>query len=135
MYDKELLVELLDQILVAAQRIARRFDPIRKPDDFLSSDDGIDRLDGIAMMLIVIGESIKNLDRVTEGVLLAQYPDVDWKGAKGVRDVISHHYVDLNAEVIYDICQTFIPQLVVTIEEMRQRVSSEPGSWPTSPRT
>jgi len=119
MYDRDLVIELCSQILEAAGRIERRFDPIKNPDDFLSSDDGIDRLDGIAMMLIVIGESIKNLDKVTEGALLPRYPEVDWKGAKGVRDVISHHYVDLNAEVIFDICRTFIPQLVVTIQKMR----------------
>ena len=69
MYDRDLVIELCSQILEAAGRIERRFEPIKNPDQFLSSDDGIDRLDGIAMMLIVIGESIKNLDKVTEGAL------------------------------------------------------------------
>jgi hypothetical protein len=32
--------------------VERRFAPIRSPDDFLASEDGIDRLDGICMMLI-----------------------------------------------------------------------------------
>jgi hypothetical protein len=75
------------------------------------------------MMLIVIGESVKNLDKTTDGTLLPRYPEVDWKGAKGVRDVISHHYMDLNAEVIFDICQTFIPPLIVTIGKMRQEIA------------
>lgn len=123
MYDAELIAELLDQILMAAHRIERRFSPIRTADDFLISDEGIDRLDGIAMMLIVLGESIKNLDKATNGTLLPRFPEVDWKGAKGVRDVISHHYVDLNAEVIFDICQTFIPPLIATIEKMRQEIA------------
>jgi uncharacterized protein with HEPN domain len=35
------------------------------------------------MMLIVIGESLKNLDKITEGTLLSQYPEVDWKKAMG----------------------------------------------------
>ena len=43
-------------------------------------------------MLIAIGESLKNLDKITGGSLLAKYPEVDWKGAKGARDIISHHY-------------------------------------------
>jgi uncharacterized protein with HEPN domain len=34
------------------------------------------------MMLIVIGESLKNIDKVTEEKLLSRYPDVDWKKAK-----------------------------------------------------
>ncbi len=36
MYDDELIVELLNQILMAARRIERRFGSIRKADDFLS---------------------------------------------------------------------------------------------------
>lgn len=122
MYDTELIIELLSQMLVAAKRIERRFRSIRTPDDFLKSDDGIDRLDSIAMMLIVLGESVKNLDKATDGTLLPQFPEVDWKGAKGVRDIMSHHYVDIDAEVIFDICQTFIPPLIATIEKMRQEI-------------
>jgi uncharacterized protein with HEPN domain len=53
---------------------------------------------------------------------------VDWKGAKGVRDVISHHYVDLNAEVVFDICRTFIPQLIITIERIREETAPGPAS-------
>jgi uncharacterized protein with HEPN domain len=40
------------------------------------------------MMLIAIGESLKNLDKVTGGTLFSRYPEVDWKGAKGIRDII-----------------------------------------------
>lgn len=122
MYDTELLVELLSQMLVAAHRIERRYSSIRTADDFLKSDDGIDRLDAIAMMLIVLGESVKNLDKATDGTLLPRFPEVDWKGAKGVRDIMSHHYVDIDAEVIFDICQTFIPPLIATIKKIRQAI-------------
>ncbi len=92
MFDRELAKEILRQILAAANRIGRRFKGVRSSDDFLLSDAGIDKLDAICMMLIVIGENLKNLDKVTGGKLLAQYPEVDWKGAKGMRDIISHHY-------------------------------------------
>ena len=44
----------------------------------------MDRLDAICMMLIAIGESLKNLDKVTGGRLLSKYPEIDWKGAKGI---------------------------------------------------
>jgi hypothetical protein len=37
---------------------------IRSPDDFLNSNDGLDRMDGIAMMLIAIGENIKKIDKI-----------------------------------------------------------------------
>ncbi|MCP4296720.1 MAG: DUF86 domain-containing protein [Proteobacteria bacterium] len=118
MYDTELVLEILDQIKTGAARIQRRFTKIRSADDFLSSDEGLDKLDAICMMLIAIGESLKNLDKITHTDLLVRYPDVDWKGAKGVRDIISHHYFDLDAEVIYTICRERIPALVDTVARM-----------------
>ncbi len=92
---------------------------IGKPDDFLISEEGLDRLDGICMMLIAIGENLKNLDKVTGGKLLVGYPEVDWKGAKGMRDIISHHYFDLNAEIVFSICKDRIPGLIKTITKMK----------------
>ncbi len=123
MYDSELVIEILRQIQEAGKRIERRFSPVRFPDDFLITDEGLDRLDAICMMLIAIGESLKNLDKLTNGELLARYPGVDWKGAKGARDIISHHYFDLNAEAVFGICQSDIPNLAVTIEKMIEDLS------------
>jgi hypothetical protein len=65
--------------LTAIKRIERRFAPIHTPDDFVSSDDGIDRLDGITMMLIAMGEQLKQLDNVVDVSLSIQYPHIDWK--------------------------------------------------------
>lgn len=104
MFDRELVNEILNQILEATSRIERRFLTISSSDDFLATDDGIDKLDAICMMLIAIGESLKNLDKVTSETLLCNHPEIDWKGAKGIRDIISHHYFDLNAEVVFSVC-------------------------------
>lgn len=119
MYDRELVIEILEQILTAARRIERRFANIATPDDFLVSEEGIDKLDAICMMLIAIGENLKNLDKITGGTILPQYPDIDWKGAKGMRDIISHHYFDLDAEVVYSICKDRVPGLIETIVKMK----------------
>ena len=122
MSDPELVREILTRILEATGRIERRFTHIQSPDDFLESEDGIDKLDGICMMLIAIGESLKNLDKVTGGLLLAGYPEVDWKGAKGIRDIISHHYFDLNADLVFSVCQDRLPGLVDTVEAMLDKL-------------
>jgi len=118
MSDPGLPVEILRQIQDALLRIERRFAAIVAPDDFLATDDGSDRLDAICMMLIAIGESLKNLDKHTDGTLMSQYPEVDWKGAKGMRDVISHHYFDLNAEAVFGICKNHIPGMATVIQRM-----------------
>jgi hypothetical protein len=71
MYDETLLLEKLEQINEALAKIERRFASIGSPDDFLDSDCGLDMLDGIAMMLIAIGENFKKIDKETGGKLLA----------------------------------------------------------------
>jgi uncharacterized protein with HEPN domain len=116
MSDKALVKEIINQILTAIARIERRSSEIANANDFVTSDAGIDMLDSIGMMLIAIGESCKNLDKITSGELLARYPAVDWKGAKGMRDVISHHYFDINAEIVLSVCRKQIPLLRTTFE-------------------
>lgn len=120
MYDASLIREKLIQIDEALQRISRRASQIKSPSDFLNSDKGVDMLDGIGMMLIAIGENLKKIDYETEGELLNQYPSIDWKGAKGVRDILSHHYFDLDATEVFDICQNDIPNLAAVVKIMIQ---------------
>jgi uncharacterized protein with HEPN domain len=70
------------------------------------------------MMLIVIGESLKNLDKITGGTLLPRYSEVDWKKAKGMRDILTHHYADINAEAVFNTCKEKIPRLFKTIKKI-----------------
>jgi len=111
MSDPGLVLDILSSILIAIERIERRFQEIEAPDDFVVSDEGIDRLDGIAMMLIAIGEQVKRLDGATESNLDDAYPEIDWKGVKGIRDILSHHYFSADAEIIFDVCQNKIGDL------------------------
>jgi uncharacterized protein with HEPN domain len=113
-----LVVEILQQILRSTRTVTRRFEPVGSVHDFVSSDEGMDRLDAICMQLIALGESVKNLDKVSEGKLLARYPAIEWKRIMGMRDVISHHYFDLNAEVVFLVCQKHIPLLMRQIEQI-----------------
>jgi len=118
MYDKSLVCELLEQISNAIDTILERFDVVDSSDFFIDTPEGMEKLDSICMQLIAIGESLKNIDKITDKELLRNYPQVDWKGAKGIRDIISHHYFDLDAEEIYYVCDKKIPTLKSTIEVM-----------------
>ena len=117
-YDKDLALEILSQILRSTLTIMRRFEPIQSVEDFVNSETGMEKLDAICMQLIAIGESLKNLDNVTKRSLLVKYQQVDWKKAMGMRDVISHHYFDLNAEAIFDVCENHIVNLHNNIEKI-----------------
>ena len=118
MYDIELVTEILRQILCSAQTIAKRFTPITSPEDFVASESGLEKLDAICMQLIAIGESVKHLDQVTAGGLLSRYPQIEWKRVMGMRDVLSHHYFDLDAEVVYAVCGTHIEKLAQTVQRI-----------------
>jgi len=118
MFEKELILEILQQIDAAIDLVSFRFIPIHSADDFLETPEGLEKLDAICMKLIAIGESVKNIDKHTNRELLKKYPQMDWKGVKGVRDIISHHYFDLDAEEIFEICNTHIPLLHKTIKQM-----------------
>ncbi len=118
MYDKELVHDILYQILNATQKVSQRFGQIKTVSDFTDSPAGMEKLDSICMLLIAIGESLKNIDKITKQSLLKQYPEIDWKGAKGLRDIISHQYFDVDAEEIFWVCEKHIPPLSKTIEKI-----------------
>ena len=102
MYDKELTVEVFKQTLNAAEKIMVRFEPVKQASGFTNNSMGMEKMDSICMLLIVIGESLKNLDKITEGGLLTGYPEVDWKKAKKMCDILTHHYADVNAEAVFN---------------------------------
>ncbi len=81
MYDKSLMRELLEQILDATNTVLVRFEAVDSSDFFLDSPEGMEKSDSICMKLIAIGESLKNIDKITKNELLKKYPQVDWKGA------------------------------------------------------
>ena len=115
MYNRELVLAILTRIHQAAETIMQRFKPVSNVNDFTDSPEGAEKLDSICMLLIAIGEALKNLDKVTKQSLLPRYPQVDWKKAKGMRDIISHHYFETDAEAIFDVCETKIATLADTI--------------------
>lgn len=122
MYDVVLIKEILRQIHWSTETILRRFQPVNAPTDFTSSDAGMEKLDAMCMQLIAIGESLKNLDKVTNGLLLPQYPNIEWKRIMGMRDILSHHYFDVDADIVFNVCVQYIPELSDTIFRMRQNL-------------
>ena len=118
MYDKELTLEVLNQIHKASVTLLERFEPVKSIDDFTHSPAGMEKLDSICMLLIAIGESLKKLDKITDNSLLPEYPQIDWKKAKGLRDIITHQYFDVNVEAIYDVCNAKIKPLADTVKKI-----------------
>ncbi|KQC11532.1 MAG: antitoxin [Candidatus Cloacimonas sp. SDB] len=118
MFDKELTLELLNLILTSSKTIQDRFKSIKSVSDFTDSPNGLVILDSICMQLIALGEGLKQVDKITNKSLLKKYPQIDWIGAKAMRDIISHQYFDIDAEIVYDVCVSKIPDLSITIEKI-----------------
>ena len=118
MYDSELAFEVLMQIRQATETLLQRFEPVNCVDDFTNSPAGMEKLDSICMLLIAIGASLKKLDKITDYNLLPKYPQIEWKKAEGLRDIITHQYFDVNAEAIFDVCDTKIRPLSATVDQM-----------------
>ena len=123
MYDRHLVLEILTQIYQAAVTINKRFEPIKSANDFMDSAGGAEKLDAICMQLIAIGESLKNIDKITSKSLFDKYPQIEWDKIKGMRDIISHHYFDVDAEVIFDVCKNHIDNLSKAINQIIKDIS------------
>ncbi len=123
MFDKDLVLSILSQIDEALEKIASRAERIRSADDFTGSPAGSEKLDSICMLFMAIGEALKNIDKITAGTLLSNYPEIDWTGVKGFRDVIAHHYFDIDAEQVFWICKHNLEPLSVTIKKMIQEMA------------
>ena len=118
MYDKELVLEILKQIVNSIGIVLKRFSFIKNPDEFVKTEEGLEKLDSICMQLIALGESLKNVDKITKGTLLVKYPQVEWDKAKKMRDIIAHHYFDIDEEIVFIVCQKHLPLMLEVVKGM-----------------
>ena len=121
---KSIALDILEDIHSAIERLEERTKRIHSVDDFLGSSEGMVLLDATCMLLIAIGESLKNLDKTTEGLLLPTYPSVPWKNIKGMRDIIAHHYFDIDADQILWIVKNEVAPLKIAIEFFIKELSN-----------
>jgi uncharacterized protein with HEPN domain len=74
------------------------------------------------MVLIAIGESIKNLDKVSEGKLLPTYPSIPWKKVMGIRDIMAHHYFEVDADVVFEVINKELAPLKKAILFFKEQI-------------
>lgn len=118
MYDDELLYYSLKRIATTIKRIIDNSKAIDNPSYYVLSSTGMERLESTCMLLLAIGESIKGIDKMTRKQLLPKYPEVDWKGAMGIRDIIAHHYFDIDESIVFDVVKNKLPEMLRTINKM-----------------
>ncbi|GHT41631.1 hypothetical protein AGMMS49965_11720 [Bacteroidia bacterium] len=120
MYDKTLIFEALQNIEEMLHPLLEGTADIENVNDLFMSPEEVLRLRGICMSLQTVGETVKSIDKRTEGTLLPKYPEIDWHNIMRMRDIIAHHYFEVNVDVVFDTLRHDIPTLLDVILRMQR---------------
>ena len=118
MYDLEIVIDLLQKLQEALNKIQVRMQSVKSVSDLTDSAKGVEKLDLLCMPLIVIGELVKKIEKVTDQSLLKNYPTIPWAEIKGMRNIVVHDYFNIDAEEIFNTCKEDIPRLSKTVDIM-----------------
>ena len=123
MYDREIVLDLLKNMIGATEKILYRNRDIKSIDDYLVDDNSLMLLDSLCMQLIAIGEAVKKIDKETDKKLFKAYSQIPWREVAGMRDILSHHYFDLNAEVVFEVTTEHIADLQEALKQIVEDIS------------
>ena len=120
--DKSSTLELLNFILNSIALIKDRFKAIETCDDFLDDNDGLMRLDAISMRIQSIGEALKNIHK-RDSEFLPQIADkFYWSTIIKTREILTHHYIDIDSEIIFMICDEKIDELESNVIKLKELI-------------
>lgn len=122
--DKVNNLELLKFVLESIALIKKRFDGITSSDDFLYTEHGMTQLDAISMRLQSIGEALKNIDKRDREFLLEVADKTYWSNIIKTREIITHHYIDIDSETIYMICDEKLDELEENVSILMAKLES-----------
>jgi uncharacterized protein with HEPN domain len=117
MHEEEIL-DHLDLMLESIELVDERFFRVRSAEDFVLSSSGATLLDAITMRLQVIGESVRKIQKLDPS-FLNRYTSIEWDKLARFRDMVSHHYAQVDHDIVYDICKVHIPVLKDTLQKIR----------------
>ena len=115
----DVILDNLDMMIESMLLVLERFSKIRVPDEFALTPEGVTLLDSISMRLQVIGESVKQIQKINPSYL-KNYPGIEWDRIAKFRDLVSHHYEHVDHEIVYDICKVHITRLNLMVKKMRE---------------
>ncbi len=116
---------LLFQIRTAILQLKEWNNNVQSSDDYYCSPDGMKDLAASCMLIEAIGESIKQIDKITEGNLLAKRPEIPWKDVIGIRNHIAHGYFDIDGDMVFDVVKNDLDSLLEAIEYFIENLTVE----------
>ena len=76
---------------------------VESVDEWLTSPLGMQRLAGNAMMIEVIGEEVKKVEKRLGMEFLNQRSEIPWRDIMGMRNHIAHGYFDINEDYVLSV--------------------------------
>ena len=100
--------------IIYLQDIAESCEKILQFTEGLSQSDlirDIRTYDAVIRNLEIIGEAAKHISED----LRKQLPDIEWRKAAGLRDMLSHAYFGIDNDILWDVVQNKVPQLATAV--------------------
>ena len=120
---EEEIKDLLHFAQQQADFILKSTADVRSKQDFLLSMSGMVLFNSTCMCLQSIGEAIWQVDNKTEGKLFSKYPEIPWKQIIGMRNILSHEYLSIDPDLIFDIISQEIEPLKETLGRVLAEIS------------
>ena len=74
--------------------------------------------DAVVRNLEIIGEASKNIP----DEMRAMVPEIEWRKAAGLRDVIAHAYFGIDDQILWDIVKRKVPEMLQAVEKLKEKI-------------
>jgi uncharacterized protein with HEPN domain len=109
----------LEDMIDAAEKVSRYTQDMADLNAF-SANEVI--VDAVLRNVQIIGEAARHVPDAIQ----AHYPDVDWSGMRGMRNILVHNYGRIELQVVWGVVQTRVPPLIPRLREILQIERSSP---------
>ncbi len=110
--DYNRIKSLLEAAIREMKLIISMSTPIEKPNDFGTDLNGMTIFRACSMSLQYITESFVKIRNLSGMKIFSKYTAVPWKEVFGMRNFLSHQYVEVDAEGIFSTIKNDIPVLL-----------------------
>ena len=124
LFDKAIVLDLFRQIVEHLEMTQKSFEAIPDAAFFQASHMGKEKLASICMFLMVVGEHVKKIDKLTNGAFWSKYPEIDWRHIMAFRNIVAHDYVHIDSEIVFNICSNEVEPLLKTVNQVIDSLSS-----------
>ena len=107
---------ILEQMQTAVAQLREWNANVSSAEDYYKSSSGMQKLAASCMLIEAIGESVKQIDKITHGDLLKERSEISWIDVMGIRNHIAHGYFDIDGDIIFNTVKKDLVDLQKAIE-------------------